>query len=90
MEENKKKCSFKQHKEIDAIYYCSECKVYICNKCYNSHQSFLENHNILNLDNNKEIFIDLCKEKNHNNKLEFYYKNHKIIINYVVLLVFQE
>ena len=76
MEDNKKKCSFKEHKEIDAIYYCYDCKVYICNKCYNSHQSFLENHSILNLDNNKEIFIDICKEKNHPNKLEFYCKNH--------------
>ena len=39
-------------------------------------KSFLENHSILNLDNNKEIFIDLCKEKNHPLKLEFYCKNH--------------
>ena len=76
MEDNNKKCSYKKHKEINAIYYCYDCKVYACNKCYNSHQSFLENHNILNLDNNKEIFIDLCKEKNHHHKLEFYCKNH--------------
>ena len=76
MEDNNKKCSFKEHKEIDAVYYCCDCKVYICNKCYNSHQSFLENHSILNLDNKKEIFIDLCKEKNHLKKLEFYCKNH--------------
>ena len=76
MEDNKKKCSFKEHKEIDAIYYCYDCKVYICNKCYNSHQSFLENHSILNLDNKKEIFIDICKEKNHPNKLEYFCRNH--------------
>ena len=76
MEDNNKKCSFKEHKENDAVYYCCDCKVYICNKCYNSHQSFLENHSILNLDNKKEIFIDLCKEKNHLKKLEFYCKNH--------------
>ena len=28
------------------------------------------------MDNNKEIFIDICKEKNHSIKLEFYCKNH--------------
>ena len=76
MEDQKKKCSFKEHKNIDAVYYCQECKIYICNKCFNNHQGFFQNHQINNIDNNKEIFIDKCKEKNHPNKLEFYCKNH--------------
>ena len=36
-EKNIKKCSSKKHKEIDAIYYCLECRVYMCNKCENFH-----------------------------------------------------
>ena len=33
----KKKCSFKEHKDIDAVSYCYDCKVSICNKCKNYH-----------------------------------------------------
>ena len=77
MENKKKKCSFKEHKDIDAVSYCYDCKISFCNKCKNFHQGFFENHHLYNIDNNKEIFIDICKEKNHNNnKLEFYCKNH--------------
>ena len=35
MDNKKKKCSFIEHKEIDAINYCAECKRYMCNKCSN-------------------------------------------------------
>ena len=76
MEDKNKKCTVKEHKNIDAVYYCQDCKIYICNKCFNNHQAFFQNHQINNLDNNIEIFIDKCKEKNHPNKLEFYCKNH--------------
>ena len=30
MDDQKKKCSYQEHKEINAIYYCQECKVYMC------------------------------------------------------------
>ena len=76
MEDKNKKCTVKEHKNIDAVYYCQDCKIYICNKCFNNHQAFFQNHQINNIDNNIEIFIDKCKEKNHPNKLEFYCKNH--------------
>ena len=76
MEAQKKKCSYKEHKDINAISYCLECKRYICNKCLNYHQGFFENHHYNNLDDNKEIFIDICKEKNHSKELEFYCKDH--------------
>ena len=76
MEAQKKKCSYKEHKDINAISYCIECKIYICNKCLSYHQGLFENHHYNNLDNNKEIFIDICKEKNHSKELEFYCKNH--------------
>ena len=39
-----KKCSLKKHSEIDAISFCVECNVYMCNKCLNYHNEFLVNH----------------------------------------------
>ena len=71
MEDKKKKCSNEEHKDIEAISYCQDCKIYICNKCSNHHQGLFKNHHIYNLDN-KEIFIDECKEKKHLQRLEFY------------------
>ena len=53
-----------------------DCKVSFCNKCKNYHHGFFDNHHLYNIDNNKEIFIDICKEKNHSKQLEFYCKNH--------------
>ena len=77
MEAIKKKCSFKDHKEIDAISYCQKCKIYMCNKCINYHSGLFEGHNQynFNIDVN-DIFTDICKEENHSNKLEYYCKNH--------------
>ena len=76
MEDNIKKCSKKEHKDINAIYYCQNCKIYICNKCLNYHQLLFYDHQLNNIENNKEIFIDICKEKDHQKKLEFYCKDH--------------
>ena len=75
--EEKKKCSFKKHHDNDAIKYCQECKIYMCNKCLNNHQALFEEHNQYNIDNNPaELFIDICEENNHTNKLEFFCKDH--------------
>ena len=75
--DNKKKCSNKKHSEINAISYCSDCNLYLCNKCTNIHYEYLEIHHIYNLDsNNQEIFTGKCYELNHKNDLEFYCKNH--------------
>ena len=75
--DNKKKCSNKKHSEINAISYCSDCNLYLCNKCTNIHSEYLEIHHIYNLDsNNQEIFTGKCYELNHKNDLEFYCKNH--------------
>ncbi len=74
MEDTKKKCSNEEHTNIDAILYCQICNIYFCNKCSNLHQGLFKNHQTYNIDNNnKDIFIDICKENNHNIKFEFYY-----------------
>ena len=71
------KCSFKNHKEIDSINYCIECKRYMCNKCINQHNGLFDDHNLVNLDKDiQEIFTGICKEKDHSIKLEYYCKNH--------------
>ena len=75
-----KKCSSKEHIEIDAINYCSICKVYMCKNCSNFHSKLLSNHNIYNIkEEMKEIFTEFCIEENHGIKLEFYCKNHNIL-----------
>ena len=78
--DNNKKCSFKEHKDKEATDYCYNCKVYLCNKCVDYHKELLKNHQIAELDElSKEIFTGLCKEENHNLKLEHYCKNHNIL-----------
>ena len=58
------KCSLKEHFENDAVLYCQECRVYICNKCEKTHSSFLKHHHSYSLDKNiEEIFTGLCLEK---------------------------
>ena len=78
MENQKKKCSYKKHREIDANFYCLQCGINICNKCEIFHSKLLENHLIFSIDKNiDEIFTGCCKEKNHNNlSLSFYCKSH--------------
>ena len=65
------------HSEIDAVNYCQECKLFLCNKCLNFHSVLHENHSLYNLDKDlNTIFTDICKYENHLYKLEFYCKNH--------------
>ena len=73
----KKKCSYKNHGNNNAISYCIECNIYMCNKCLSYHSEFLDNHHQYNLDNNmEEIFTGICKEIKHKQDLEYYCKNH--------------
>ena len=72
-----KKCSFKEHKEIDAVYFCQECKVFMCKKCEIFHSKLLEGHYTCNMNTDiNEIFTGQCKEENHNIKLSYFCKNH--------------
>ena len=75
MEDNQK-CSNKLHKEVDSISFCEQCKMFMCNKCLNYHKELFENHQLINLNKNNEIFIDLCKKVGHEKKFEFFCKNH--------------
>ena len=81
MEVQNKKCSFKDHKNIDAIKYCQECNKYLCNKCEKFHSGLLENHHTLALDKEiDEFFTGYCKEKNHHlHELNFFCKDHNTL-----------
>jgi len=77
MENKTKKCSSKKHKEIDAVFYCPECHIYICHKCENYHSDLFESHHCYNLNTNlPEIFTGICKEEDHLDKLKYFCKNH--------------
>ena len=77
MENKTKKCSLIEHKEITAIIFCIECKIYMCNKCETFHSKLFPSHDTFNSDKDiNEIFTGFCNEKGHPNKLEYYCKNH--------------
>ena len=77
MEEDKKKCSYKEHGKIDAIIYCRECKIYLCNKCEQFHNNLFQNHQSFNLNKGiSYLFTGLCLEENHNDELEYFCKDH--------------
>ena len=72
-----KKCSSKKHNEMNAISYCDNCKIYICNKCQNLHSELFEDHNIYKIDKeNPEISFIYCRENGHLDKLRYYCKTH--------------
>ena len=75
-----KKCSSKEHPDINAIFYCQICKIYMCNKCENIHKKLCYNHSPYNLKEDiNEIFTGICKEKNHLNDLDYFCKNHNTL-----------
>ena len=77
IEENKIKCSFKEHEDKEASSYCYDCQIYLCDKCADYHKGLWKNHKICLIDEmSNETFTGLCKEENHNMKLEYYCKNH--------------
>ena len=80
VEIQKIKCSSKEHGETDAISYCQECRVYMCNKCNDFHSKICHFHHSYNLYKNiNEIFTGFCKENNHKDELGYYCKNHNIL-----------
>ena len=80
MDDQKSKfCWNEDHSNIEAVFYCVECKTYMCNKCDKFHSKMLKNHHKYSLDKNQkisELFTGFCKEQNHSDKLEFFCKTH--------------
>ena len=78
MENQKKKCSLKEHSEINAIIYCNKCGKYMCNKCEVYHSKLFDNHkNFISDKNLEDIINEFCEEENHGNiKLNYFCKTH--------------
>ena len=75
--EKQRKCSLEEHKENDAIMYCPECRIYMCNKCQNYHSPFFKNHHPYKFNNEEDIFTGYCQETNHNSfELKYFCKQH--------------
>ena len=77
-----KKCSSLKHNENDAISFCHECRICMCNKCENYHSELFQNHHIFKLEKNKDIkdiFTGFCEEKNHLGELKYFCKTHNIL-----------
>ena len=71
------KCSFNEHKNINASGYCSECNIYTCDECKNYHMNLIQNNHsklLYNKENNDNN--EFCNELNHDNKLEYFCKTH--------------
>ena len=65
MELKEYKCT--NHEDIEAIIFCPQCRIYMCNKCKQMHSDLLKSHIIFNLDKKtKDIFIGICTDENHN------------------------
>ena len=64
-----KKCSFEEHKNIDAIDYCSECDIYICEKCKDYHRFLIENHHNKKLSNKEPKSPPKRNRKRRTNKI---------------------
>ena len=72
-----RKCSLTEHKENNAIKFCPQCDIFMCNKCDIVHSGLLKKHYVINLDNSaNNIFTGICKRKNHSMKLEYFCKDH--------------
>jgi len=81
MEIQNYKCSSKEHKEVQAAKFCQECNKYFCIKCEQFHTNFFGEHHIYPLDKDlKNIFTGLCKEKNHNKELNYFCKDHNLLL----------
>ena len=80
MENKIEKCSLKSHKNYNAIIHCQNCKVNLCENCSIFHSELFEDHKIINLNIDKtKIFTGICKEKKHNDELEYFCKDHNIL-----------
>ena len=77
MEFQKYKCSSEEHKSLDAIKYCQKCDTYFCNKCEKLHSELFKKHQTFQIDKViDELFTGFCKEKDHQNKLNYFCKDH--------------
>ena len=79
MDLQKKKCSLKEHANINANIYCKKCEIYMCSKCEIHHSKLFENHqNFIVNKNIEDLNDEFCQEETHHYyKLEYYCITHE-------------
>ena len=83
--EKRQKCSIEEHK--DAIIYCQQCKIFMCNKCLNNHKElFKKNHELNNLEKKMIYLLIFAESQVMKKRWNFFVKD---IMNYVVGVVYQ-
>ena len=68
-EKNSKNCYHHAHSNIKAIFYCIECKIYLCNKCGNFHSKLYNSYHKYKIKMSSEKDVQSVKEEL--NQLEF-------------------
>ena len=57
-------CSSEEHNAINAMIYCQNCNVYMCNKCEMFHAKLCKNHKTFKLEKITKIYLrDFAKKK---------------------------
>ena len=80
MDNKKKICSLKEHSGIEAVLFCQECNLYMCNKCDNFHSKLFVNHHKYKIDQDlQQLFTGFCKEEKHSNELKYFCKTHNVL-----------
>ena len=67
--EDQTKCSNEEHKEINAIIFCPECQLYMCNKCENHHATLHKKHHPY------KFLIDIFNKISIYSNIDLYYSN---------------
>ena len=76
------KCSSINHKNNEAFFFCSICKIFMWIKCKLFYSEMFQNHKIIKLEKRKnidEIFTGFCNENNHNDEYKYFCKIHNIL-----------
>ena len=55
MEKEKNKCFITEHSNVEAIVFCQECKIYMCNNCEKNHLELFKNLHHIYTKKNKKI-----------------------------------
>ena len=74
------KCFSKKHLNNDAVIYCQNCRIYMCNQCKKLHSQLFEEHILYPIDKDiSNIFTGICNEPNHNCELEYFCEDHNLL-----------
>ena len=59
------------HQETKAVWYCKQCKIYMCDGCKTAHDSLFKNHNVISIASltSFDLYDGKCAE--HGRELDF-------------------